>query len=247
MAHSEYVRIVDGAKKAVVFIHGIVGKAEFFEKYYNLVPSDYTIYSILLDGHGKEVKDFSRTSMKKWVGQVTSIVNELSSTHDEIYMVGHSMGTLLSIEQAVNNPKVKGLFLKAVPIKVFVTPLLVKTILRVYFEKVREDNVIDTSMRDYYGSAPNKNLFAYIPWIFRILELFKKIRKTRRLLKKLKTPTYVYQSVKDEVVSKKSIKYLRKKASFPVYALEKSGHCYYEPTEQELLYKEFEAFLSKRG
>ncbi|MBO5338610.1 MAG: alpha/beta hydrolase [Clostridia bacterium] len=247
MAHSEYVRMVDGAKRAVIFIHGIVGKAEFYNEYYKLVPNDVSIYGVLLDGHGKEVKDFSRTSMKKWEKQVEKIVNDLSKTHDEIYMVGHSMGTLFSIEQATKNPKVKGIFLMASPVKVFITPKLVKTILRVYLGKIREDRPVEAATRNYYGSSPNKNLFAYIPWIFRILELFKKIRQTRRILKKLETPTYIYQSVKDEVVSNKSIRYFRKRVPFPVYALVKSGHCYYEPSEQEFLYQEFKNFIEEKA
>ena len=241
MASCEYVRVVNGAKRAVVFIHGIVGHSGFFKDYVDLVPDDTSIYNVQLDGHGKGVKDFSKASMKKWENQVTSIVDELSKAHEEVYMVGHSMGTLLSIEQASKNSRVKKMFLMATPIKVFVTPRLIRIILKVYFGKIKPNDEITKASKDYYGCTERKNPFSYIPWSFRILELFGKIRRTKKLLPKIETPTYVYQSVKDEVVSKRSIKYLKKHSHFSVNSLEKSYHCYYP--EKEFLLEKFKEFI----
>ena len=241
MASCEYVRMVDGAKRAIVFIHGIVGHSGFFKEYVDLVSDDTSIYNVLLDGHGKGVKDFSKTSMKKWENQVTAIVDKLSETHDEIYMVGHSMGTLLSIEQASKNQKVKKMFLMASPIKVFVTPRLIRIILKIYLGKVKPNDEITTASKEYYGCTERKNPFSYIPWSFRIFELFGKIRKTKKLISKIEIPTYVYQSYKDEVVSKRSIKYLKKHSKFTVNTLEKSWHCYYP--EKEFLQEEFKEFI----
>lgn len=241
MAFCEYVRIVEGAKRAIVFIHGFVGYSGFFKEYVDLVPESYSVYNVLLDGHGKGVKDFSKASMKKWEKQVTRVVDELSKTHEEIYMVGHSMGTLLSIEQASKNPRVKKLFLMAIPAKVFVTPRLIKIILKVYFRKVKPNDEITVASKEYYGCTERKSPFSYIPWNFRILELFGKIRRTKKLIPKIEIPTYVYQSVKDEVVSKRSIKYLKKHSHFLVNSLEASYHCYYP--EKEFLLNEFKKFI----
>ncbi|MBQ8545974.1 MAG: alpha/beta fold hydrolase [Clostridia bacterium] len=243
MAFCEYIRIVDNAKKAIVFIHGIVGHAGFFKEFVELVPDDCSIYNVLLDGHGKGVKEFSRASMKKWESQVKSIVDKLSSTHDEIYMVGHSMGTLLSIEQASKNPCVKKMFLMSIPAKVFVTPRLIKIIIKVYFNKVNPNNEIAMASKEYYGCTERKSPFSYIPWSFRIFELFGKIRRTKKLLPKIKTPAYVYQSVKDEVVSKRSIKYLKKHSNFNVHSLNNSWHCYHTKEEKKFLLDEFINFI----
>ena len=116
MAHKEYVRIRDNATTAILFIHGIVGTPNHFNEFVSLVPESFSVYNLLLDGHGKEVKDFSKTSMKKWETQVTSAVEELSLTHEKIYIVAHSLGTLLAMEQANRSKKVCRLFLLAVPL-----------------------------------------------------------------------------------------------------------------------------------
>ena len=39
----------------------------------SLVPDNISVYNVLLDGHGKGVKEFSKTSMKKWKKQIDDI------------------------------------------------------------------------------------------------------------------------------------------------------------------------------
>ena len=72
MEHLEYIRIVDHADTAVLFIHGIVGTPNHFHAFIPLVPEHISVCNLLLDGHGGSVKDFSHTSMRKWVVQVDS-------------------------------------------------------------------------------------------------------------------------------------------------------------------------------
>ena len=64
--HREYKRIVRGADRAILFVHGIVGTPNHFRDLVPLVPESISVYNILLDGHGKGVTDFSRTSLQKW-------------------------------------------------------------------------------------------------------------------------------------------------------------------------------------
>ena len=110
MVHKEYVRLRDNATTAILFIHGIVGTPNHFNEFVSLVPESFSVYNLLLDGHGKSVKGFSKTSMKKWEAQVASVVDELSLTHEKIYIVAHSLGTLFAIDQAIKNKKVCKLF-----------------------------------------------------------------------------------------------------------------------------------------
>ena len=75
IGHEEYVREAAGATKAVVFIHGILSTPLFFEKLVERVPEDFSVYNILLDGHGALVKDFSETSMKIWKHQAKYLIS----------------------------------------------------------------------------------------------------------------------------------------------------------------------------
>ena len=66
MKHREYKRIVPEAEKAVLFIHGIISTPNHFKDFVELVPCNISVFNLLLDGHGKAVNDFARSSMKKW-------------------------------------------------------------------------------------------------------------------------------------------------------------------------------------
>ena len=108
--HAEYRRIVEGADKAVLFIHGILGTPNHFKDLIPLVPKDYSVIAMVTAGHCAHMSDFSKSSLEKWEESVQKSVDELLRTHKEIYLVGHSMGTLFSIQQAMKEPRIKGLY-----------------------------------------------------------------------------------------------------------------------------------------
>lgn len=238
--HKEYKHIIDNGQKAILFIHGIVGTPNHFRRFLPLVPQGVSVWNLLLDGHGKGVRDFSKTSMKKWEAQVQAAVDELSATHREIYIVGHSMGTLLAVEQACKNDKIRGLFLLAVPLRVAVKPRAVRAGVQVCFEKVREDDSFAMATKESCGVQPDKNLFHYIGWIPRYLELFRKMRQTRKALHQLTTPTLAFQSGKDCMVSARSVKLLQRNPAIKVTVLPESDHNYYAPQELAMLLEHFE-------
>lgn len=243
MTHKPEKRIVEGAERAILFIHGIIGTPNHFAEFIKLVPEDVSVYNMLLDGHGKTAADFGKTSMKKWEAQVEAAVVELLAQHNEILIVAHSMGTLFAIEQAVKNDRISGLFLMAVPIKLFIKPQMLSNAMKVYFNKIKPDDTIALAAKASYGIQSDKNLFNYISWLPRYLELFSKIRKTRNVLPALKTKCTAYQSVCDEMVSKKSIKYLNSNSGMETVALKNSTHYYYEREVFAYLLSEFEGFI----
>lgn len=244
--HKEYKRIVKSADKAVVFIHGIVGTPNHFNAFLPLVPEDTSVYNILLDGHGKGVRDFSQTSMKKWQEQVALAVKELSENHKQIYIVGHSMGSLLAIEQAVKSPKIKKLFLLAVPLKLFVKPKMFINALKVHSGKIDPNNDELLAAKECYGIAEDKNLLHYLGWLPRYIELFSQIRKVRKMIDQVKVPTVAYQSCKDEMVSIKSAKLLGENPNITVVELKNSGHYYYEKSDFAYLREAFTEFIHKK-
>lgn len=243
MKHKEFIRINDNSNTAILFIHGIVGTPNHFNDFVSLVPESFSVFNLLLDGHGKGVKDFSKTSMKKWETQVDSVVEELSSTHEKIYIVAHSLGTLLAIDQAIKNKQVCKLFLLAVPLSLSLKPKMVINSLKVYFDKVKPGDCEALAAKKCYGIAEDKNPIHYIGWIPRFLELFAKIRRTRKIINLLNAPCSVYQSKKDEMVSRRSTKYLINNTSIFVNELENSGHYYYEKEDFDFLITEFKKTL----
>lgn len=239
MRHREYKRIVEGADVAVLFIHGIVGTPDHFAAFVPLVPENVSVYNMLLDGHGKGTRDFAKTSMKKWESQVENAVSQLLEAHSEVYIVAHSMGTLFAIEEAVKNKNVTKLFLLNSPVKIFWRLKMGEYILKVYFNRISPDDDIAEAALNCYGIEVDRNVFHYIGYIPRYLELFGKVAKTRRLLPELETPCTAYQAERDEVVARSSASYIEKNSSMTVKRLKESGHYYYPPKETEFLKEEF--------
>ena len=103
----------------MLFLHGILGTPHHFDFLLPYVPESWSVWSLLLPGHGGTCGDFGRSSMDEWQTSVDEALAELSEKHDKILLVGHSMGTLLAVRAAGKYPgKVSGLFALAMPLKI---------------------------------------------------------------------------------------------------------------------------------
>lgn len=225
-------------KIAILLVHGILGRPEQFDFLLPLIPSDWTVRNITLIGHGGTPLDFGRASMKKWREQVHSEIMDLKSTHDVLYVVGHSMGTLFALEESLLVP-VDALFLLNPPLKVHIPFQLLKLTYSVYMDKIDPDDYKIVAGKNAYGIGPDKNLLHYVRWIPRYLELFAEISATRKILPSVKTPAYAFISLEDEMASPKSAGVFSKLSSIPVTLLPHSTHFYYEEADKEVMKSAF--------
>ena len=246
MEHKEYIRKGADATRVVLFIHGILGSPKHFKDLIPQVPKEMDVYAILLDGHGKTVKDFSTTSMEKWRSQAMKAISELTEAYEEVYIVAHSMGTLFAIRGGVTYPeRIKGLFLIASPVRLFIKPEIAVTTLRVGFgnmEKYQNKPRV-LAADEAYSVERDRRFWIYFAWIPRFLELFSEIRKTRKLIGSLKVPTTVYQSRHDEMVACSSKKCFDCCELAEVTFLESSAHFYYDKDDLSFMISEFKQFL----
>lgn len=240
MHHEEYIRDIPGAKTAVLFIHGIVGTPDHFDMLIPLVPRDWSVYNILLDGHGKTPGDFAASSMKKWKAQVWGLFGRLCAQYNKVVITAHSMGTLFAIQLALERPeKVPFLFLMASPMRVGLRLTGIINSMKVVFHCVNDSNPLEAATRDACSIQTDLRLWRYLGWIPRYLELFREIRVTRKLLPGLTVSCYAFQSRKDELVSNRAGRVLEKSGVVQVNYLPGSGHFYYEETDKKYLLDAF--------
>lgn len=232
------------ANMAVLFIHGILGKPRHFEPFIPLVPPNWSVCNLTLKGHGGRVQDFARVSMEVWKQQVEAALDQLLAGHDGVIIVAHSMGTLFAVQEAIKKP-VAELFLLNVPLKVRVTRQLIKTVWRIFWGTLKPDNEWDKAAQAGYSMAADHCLLHYLGWIPRYLELFAEIRRTRKIIRQLTVPTHIYQALKDEMVSPKSIAWCQQSPGAVVKSLKMSGHYYYAPDDCSLLKKDFIEMLDR--
>lgn len=245
MKHEEMIRIIPGAKTAVLFLHGIVGTPNHFVGGVPItewVPANWSIHNILLPGHGREVADFARSNGKQWRCAARRAFCALAKAHEKVYIVAHSMGTLFAMELAIDFPeKIPALFLLGVPLRPHLAPSAINSALRLALGKLRP-GYPECAIREACGTAPTWKLWKYIPWLPRFLELFVQIARTERKLDRLRVPAIAYQSRHDELVSGLSARVLRK---YPVEVriLEGSTHFYYAPEDLKILRNAFEKMI----
>ena len=235
MGHEPYIRIAPGSDTAVLMVHGIVGTPRHFDGVLDAVPENWSVYNILLEGHGGSAKDFARASMDAWRRQVGSTLDALCVRYKRVFIVAHSMGTLLTIEATQKHTdKVAGMLFLASPLKIGVKPRAAGYALQLGLgiEKPGSGAAV---MRNDCGVELTKKLWEYIGWIPRFLELFGQARMCRELVKKLDMPCIAIQSKYDELVSRKSVKYLARNSKIEIHELERSGHFGYVPEEQEFI------------
>ncbi len=245
MQFSPFYRIVPGSDTAVLFVHGIVGTPAHFRDLIPLVPESWSVYNILLDGHGGSVEDFARTSMKKWKSQVHSVLKQILAVHDRVLLVGHSMGTLFCIQESfVFADRVLGLFLLNVPLHPRVRLSSVLHTLAATQGRAKPGSPAALLLSDC-GVHLDPRLHTYLRWIPRYWELILECCRVRPLVEEIAHPCFCIQSERDELVSGRTYHYLCRFSNVSVTRLRGSGHFGYVEEDLEAVKARFLEMLGK--
>ena len=234
MPHSEYRRMVANADTAILFIHGILGTPRHFDFLLPHVPAEWSAVSLLLDGHGQGVREFSHTSMERWQAQVRQETDALLTSHKRLFIAAHSMGTLFAIQTALAHPdRVTALFLLAVPIRIRPQMKALTPAVRIGLS-LGADSPLPAvaSARNACSITPDRRVWRYAGWVPRYLELFRIIREVEEALPSLTVPTLALQSDGDELVSPAALRVLGRCPAVSLHRLPHSTHYAYDPVDQ---------------
>ena len=94
-----------GEKVGVLLIHGFTGSpAELLPLGEFLNRAGFTVLGVRLEGHGTNEKDLSRKNAGDWFNSVLDGYAILKNFCDKIFVVGHSMGALLTLKLSTVKP-----------------------------------------------------------------------------------------------------------------------------------------------
>lgn len=242
MPYGETLSCQPESRLGILFVHGIVGNCCVFDFLNTDVPSGAEVRYLTLEGHGGDALDFSRTSMSCWKSQVEEAVDEMSASCDRIVGVGHSMGCLLLLGQALRG-RLSALVLLNAPMCLRVPYRLLRNSLKVAFGLTGNDPAARAA-QERYGVAIDLNPLHYYGWPGRFIELYAEIRRIRQEpLHAIGCPVRAFFAGKDEVVSPDSVKYLSSIHNAHVAVLTTSRHYYYPPEDMEAIAREFRALM----
>ncbi len=245
MNHDPDIRCIPGAESAIVMIHGICGTPRHFDRFLPFIPDNWSIYNVLLDGHGGTSKDFAHTSMQKWKAQISHVLDEISQIHSRIVIMGHSMGSLLAMDAAGRYSTVTGLFLLNVPLYPKIAPVMVPRLLRLCFHRSNSADPWEHALKQSAGVQVTAKLWQYLGFLPRFWELLQLCRHSRTTLPALTLPCRVFFSKKDELVSLRSAALFQRNSCLDPVILPHSGHYYYAPQELSVLTDALRDFLEK--
>lgn len=225
----------------ILFIHGILGKPDYFDFLRSCIPEEgFHCEEILLEGHCDTPQAFGHASMSRWRNQVSEAVDRLRTNSSRFVIVAHSMGTLFAIDNAVKG-KVDALFLLNPPLSIKPTRRMITTSIKVIRGKIDDERT--AAAKAAYSISEDPNPLHYFRWIPRYIELFAEIRRTRIIAGQLKTLTHVYLSKFDEMVSVRSARHFPSRPEVAVSILPDSGHYFYPDSDITRIIKDFHRFL----
>lgn len=245
-SHSPVCSEYDNSEKLVIFIHGFMGSPDQFADLATAVyDKGFSFSSILLPGHGADIKTFAKYTTQDWESLLQNEIGKYINKYTKIYLVGHSMGGLLALNASIDTQnKIAGVFMISTPVKINIFNLKSSALkLRLLFYPKKH---IVKSVYLQSNSISKINIFSCVYFIKPVTEFFKLIRKTTNNLKNVFVPVYMIYSKNDETTSYKSMKILcdgllNKEA----LTINKSRHAYFEDSERKIICEKLLEFICK--
>lgn len=234
MPHKPYIKEAEGASVAVLMVHGILGTPAHFDMLFPYIPATWSVYNIVLDGHGTTSRDFARTSRKKWEAQVEAEIARVCQSYERVVIVAHSMGCMLTMNAVVKlglSHKIAAMLFLGAALKPMCTPTIARTAFRMMYCKPNVSDPCEMAARTCCGTVIHKRIWEYLAWIPRFVELFMLASYTARRVPTYDLPMTVLQSYKDEVVGRSAIKPFERNPRAHSEFLMTSMHFYYSPED----------------
>ena len=107
-----------GERGAVLMLHGLTGTPYTYGPLARLVAdAGFAVYAPLLPGHGTSPERLQHTRWNDWLIAARRAFDELAQAHEAVFVIGFSMGGLLSIVVSQERgAQVSGLVVMGVPL-----------------------------------------------------------------------------------------------------------------------------------
>ena len=171
-----------------------------------LADQGFTTLGLRLSGHATHPKDLGQVRWTDWLLDVESGLAMLSNLTDQVYLIGQSMGGIISLVAATELP-IAGVVAVSTP----AAPVPPRLPFGYYFQKAFVRNVYKESYKSSRSSGYRReeNYPAYPYYPSRIhMEVHKLQRKLVETLPKLITPVLIIQAHDDPWIPPSSAEFI---------------------------------------
>lgn len=233
-----------GNKIGVLLIHGFTAtpvEVNLLAVYLHHIG--YSVSCPLLPGHGTVIEDLHRATWEDWANHVEKAYLDLSSACEEVFVGGESLGSLLTMNLAVNHPEVSGLMINA-PALYARTKLVYTSPFMQFFVKQKEKkrtaikNLVDDRWQGY-------DIYS-VPAAAQVLYFQHKIRRS---LADIKQPVIIFQGKLDQSIQPHGAQVVFNQISSTdkeLIWLDYSTHCVLLDQEWENIAEKSAAFIERQ-
>ncbi len=202
---------------AVLLFHGFTAttvEVRQMAKYLN--EQGFSVSGKLLPGHGVSPDELNKTNYGDWISCAEDAYHELAGQYKQVFVLGESMGGLLSLWLGATHPEIKGLLLFAPALRI--KRLWQSNLVWPFVTRMNKKNVDLTTQWQGFNVVPMRAA----------AQLYQFQNKVNRLLEKVTIPTIIFQGKLDTTIDPiSSLKVLEKISSDEkeLVWLEESSHC----------------------
>ena len=233
-----------GNSTGILLIHGFTGSpAELILLGKFLNRAGYTVLGVRLAGHGTSERDIIRTTKYDWFDSVLDGYAILKSVCEKIFVVGHSMGGLLSLKLASIH--------KIEKIVSIAAPIFISSETDIANLPPRErcgENYVLRPRRNLENVPPAANRVYRKTPLINIHELLDVILEVKNILPKITAPILIMHGEEDHTAQPKSAEYIEKNIGSKIIRrimVPESGHLLPLIEKRDFVFEETLKFLNE--
>ena len=220
-------------EEGFLFVHGIQGSPAQFSFLTERLPEGIQVRSLLLPGHGADVKAFRRSGREQWLAAVRQAAEELRGQYNRLVFVGHSMGCLLGLEIEREKPGTfAGMVLLCCPFHIRLTVRYFRNNYLAAQPERETDDVFVRAAREA-NSVTAAHPVQYLSCVHPYMELLRLMRTARKNSTVPACPVHFQFSGMDEIVSPRSVRVARERFGAEPEILPGCGHNWFTAEGKE--------------
>ena len=217
------------AKAGIVLVHGYLAAPEEMRALgERLRATGYHCYGVRLDGHGTAPRNLADVNWTDWMLSLTAAYALLRNLNEKVYIVGFSMGGLLSLLKAADlGTQADGLVTINTALRIKDNRASFAGAAVIWNELLKNLN-IESGRLDYVENKPfNPHINYRQNYLKGVKQLSLVIERCEKRLSQVSCPTLILQSDADPIVRPQSAQVIHKKIASSIkelHVLESSRH-----------------------
>jgi len=197
--------MVVNSASGILLIHGLSANHKSMLKIAKVLEKhNFIVDNTDLPGHNTSPEDLKNTEWTEWIEQTQKRLEILRNKSSEIFVLGTSLGSIISLYLGTNDPNIAGLILCATAIK----PFNFKSwfiynfhFIQYFIRYVSLNRIIS----QYLGIPKEWKRYEKIP-VSSLIESTKLLKELRNRIKKIYQPILVIQSKNDRIINQRGRK-----------------------------------------